>query len=259
MKIGLTSDIHLDCVTIDEKKRNKIVRVGRNLTEHCDLLLIAGDVTTSYHTKWHMEAFEEGASCPYYWVAGNHDYWGSSFDEADKVMSKMKGYVSEKIVKINDETCLIGINGWFDGRSGDYNDVWDTNDHLKIKDLHQVLYMSRRLSLEKIRERTDAQAKIANNLMEEAVKEYKKIFILTHYPPWPNEDDDSHFYAWSVNTELGKKIIKVSANNPKVQFEVIAGHTHQQWEALISDNVNIKTQLATYSQPVTRSYIKFDS
>ena len=249
MIIGVATDIHLDCVTIDKHKRNKIIRIGKNLTDGLDHLIVSGDISTFRWLPWHMEALFEGATCPVHWIMGNHDYWGASFREADKQAEKIKGYIHNKVVELNDKNAIIGINSWFDGRLGDINNLWDTNDHLKIANLYQNLNRDHRKVIQTVRNRADHHAGDARIILEANAGKYDKIFFVTHYPPWNNPEDDKQYYPWSVNSKMGEILFDIATKFPHTEFEVIAGHTHHWWQHQVTDNMVLKIEKATYKQP----------
>jgi predicted phosphohydrolase len=227
MIIGVASDIHLDHVTIDPKKESKIIRIGKTLTKGLDHLIVAGDVSSFNHLKWHMEALHKEAHCPIHWLMGNHDYWGGSFKEAEDQAKTIKGYIHNKVIELNEETAIIGINSWFDGRLGNVNDLFRTNDYLMIKDFHSIMVSAKYNTIPNIvKNKADKQTELAKKILSDNVGKYKKIYFATHYPAWHNEEDNPVYYPWSVNSGMGNMLIKLAANNPKTNIEVLAGHTH---------------------------------
>lgn len=256
MIIGIASDIHLDHVTIDKSKELKIVRIGKTLTKGLDHLIVAGDVSSYNHLKWHMEALNKEAHCPIHWLMGNHDYWGGYFKEAEDQAETIKGYIHNKVIELNESTAIIGINSWFDGRLGNINDLFCTNDYLMIKDFHAITISAKYSLIPNIvKDKADEQTALAEKILSDNVSKYKKIYFVTHYPPFHNQEDNPMYYPWSVNFGMGNMLIKLAANNPNTNIEILAGHTHHELNMFLRDNLSMRIEKAEYSQPVTRRKI----
>ena len=94
--------------------------------------------------------------------------------------------------------------------------------------------------------------------LEAAAEKYPNVFISTHFPLWveacfqPNgtlscmHDEGQNWMPWSLNIELGMKVLALAEDYPNVQFQCITGHTHGYGEADILPN------LKTYSHEVKR-------
>ena len=106
MKIGYTSDIHID---INEKKPviQELIRVARE--QKVEMLLIGGDISNfgglSLST---MEYVQNVLEIPVHFVLGNHDY----YDCGDKFHQYRKEQNTFPV--IGDGFGIIGDTGWYD-------------------------------------------------------------------------------------------------------------------------------------------------
>ncbi len=72
-----SSDVHLDRMDVGEREEFK-----EYLQELApDGFILAGDIGEADSVAGFLEDFCRTLSCPIYFVLGNHDFWGSSFEQ----------------------------------------------------------------------------------------------------------------------------------------------------------------------------------
>jgi len=95
-------------------------------------VLITGDI--SNNSEKYLPKIEANIRWPIYFVLGNHDFYGSSFEKVRKlaVSELFEGgmyYLSTgMIVELGPGTCLIGHDGWYDARLGETRSNMEMND-----------------------------------------------------------------------------------------------------------------------------------
>lgn len=115
------------------------------ITTRCDGVLMSGDIAEA---PCLMDILNEMASYthrPIYFVLGNHDYYrgqiygvGDAMAVLTKEHDKLFWLPASGMQKLDNNTFLIGQDGWADGRLGDYqNSSVVLNDSRMIADLFQ--------------------------------------------------------------------------------------------------------------------------
>ena len=123
MKLAWLTDIHLNF--IDENARQKFYK--EIIDTRCEGILITGDIAEA---PCLIDILNEMANCinkPIYFVLGNHDYYRGQINEVRNAMTaltnKQKNLFwlpASGMHKLDNDTILIGQDGWADGRLGDY-------------------------------------------------------------------------------------------------------------------------------------------
>lgn len=127
VKVNFVSDIHLEFSDFDAP-----------LPEGNDILILAGDITTSARVSWVNKCAERFRHVIY--VMGNHDYWKSSYD---RIIEKTKNRVASNVHVLENESVTIdgttfhGATYWTDLNKNDPLTVMDAerfmNDFKKIR------------------------------------------------------------------------------------------------------------------------------
>ena len=189
MQYAWLTDIHLNL--IDDVTRQKfyqeIVNTG------CDGVLISGDIAEAPCLVDILNEMVRYIDKPIYFVLGNHDYYRGHIQEVHDAMTaltkehdKLFWLPASEIQKLENNTFLIGQDGWADGRLGDYqNSRVVLNDSRMIADLFQEKILGKYQLLEKMQQLADADAiKLQNDLKQAVSQTPKKIIVLTHVPPF---------------------------------------------------------------------------
>lgn len=199
-----------------------------------DKLFIAGDTSNNYKTTIEFINMLVENNVDVYTVFGNHEYWSTSYQGAQKINNDR--YINGKVVDLDNNSVIIGMDGTFD-----YSFITDVDnpyarrlpidkrelrkhgrnyfdlDRNKIKDYNEVFKLM--------------EAQLINNLQ---MNKGKDIIIMTHYVPSEefvlyNED-----VIWTTNNAfMGSKRYQKIAEEYKVS-KVIFGHTHTKHNRIIN-------------------------
>ena len=131
------ADIHLEFLGSKET----VGFVKELAAKKLDGLFLTGDTSTALQIEAHLQLLEDVYQSPVYFVLGNHDYYGGSLETIRKMVeeicseSKWLHWLPVSgVVQLSKDTCLIGHDGWADGRFGDYaSSKVLLNDYLKIQ------------------------------------------------------------------------------------------------------------------------------
>jgi predicted MPP superfamily phosphohydrolase len=182
---GWLTDIHLEFSTNKEA-----AAFVRHLTlKGLDGLFVTGDISTANQIEGHLQLFEELYKAPVYFVLGNHDYYGGEIESVRSNVQKvcrrsrwLHWLPASGVVPLNDNTCLIGHDGWADGRLGNYKGSKVLlNDYLKIQNFVQAGDVGRLALLNSL---GDQAASYIQEILPIALKQYNHIMVLTHVPPF---------------------------------------------------------------------------
>ncbi|MEM6474186.1 MAG: metallophosphoesterase, partial [Planctomycetota bacterium] len=156
-------------------------------------------------------------------------------------------------IMLDEQTFLVGEDGWGDGTHGDFaNSHVQLNDFRLIKDFRQLQgdqWLSEMVRLGE--ESADRLSQKLNELSSEA----RKLFVLTHVPPYrkaclyeglPADDDWAPFF---VCGQIGDVLSRFAATRTDLQINVLCGHTHHRGDILIAPNLRVRTAAAEYAHP----------
>jgi predicted phosphohydrolase len=240
-KIVWLSDTHL----LPWQRKKLVLNIRK---QKADAVFITGDISVSGLTVvTDLEYLADNLSIPIYFVCGNHDLWFSTFDS---VKARVKDLCSRKtnlfwltksdIIYLNDEIAIIGADGWFDVRASYSKLVKYVLDCLFINDLRKLKGIKEKIF--RFREMADASANKLSKKIKIASKTHKKIYLLTHFPPWKQVQKKIWFsdlwMIYNVNYNLGQKIEEeLSYGNSSSHITVLCGHTHNPVHVEISKNI----------------------
>jgi len=223
-------------------------------------ILISGDIASAQTVRHHLTAIANAASASIYFVLGNHDYYGASIKDVRRMLkeacvadSRLHFLTFSDTVEIGPQLCLIGHDGWADGRCGNYfSSKVSLNDQYYIQDLMGLNSLQRFKVLNSLAD--DSKEHILSQV-KRAAQRYRQILILTHIPPFRGaaryknvvaNDDWAPFF---VNQVLGDALAKVALKLPQNQFVVLCGHAHSPSYIKISDNLHVFTGEAKTGDP----------
>ena len=141
MHYAWLTDIHLNF--IDDIARQKFYQ--EIINTECDGVLISGDIAEAPCLADILNEMANYINKPIYFVLGNHDYYRGKINEVRDAMTaltkkndKLFWLPASGMQKLDNDTFLIGQDGWADGRLGDYqNSRVVLNDSRMIADLFQ--------------------------------------------------------------------------------------------------------------------------
>lgn len=266
MNLAWLTDIHLNFLDDDARREfyQDIIETS------CDAVLISGDIAEASSVSPILKEMAAQIKMPIYFILGNHDYYRGKVNDVRESMSELTK--SEKLLHwlptsgmqtLDDNTVLIGQDGWADGRLGDYqNSRVALNDSRMIADLFKEKILGKFQLLEKMQQLADADAVRLHNDLELAVnKNPKKIIVLTHVPPFKEAcmhqgkisgDDWLPYFSSKVT---GDVLMQVAKDNASIEFLVLCGHTHSEAYYRPLDNLCVKAGKAEYYRPEVQEVI----
>ncbi|MEA3469693.1 MAG: metallophosphoesterase [Thermodesulfobacteriota bacterium] len=265
MRYGWLTDIHLEF--LDQK--DIISFIQELADQNLDGLFLTGDISTATQLRAHLQLLEELFQVPIYFVLGNHDYYGGSFEAVRKTVKDTCSSVNwlnwlpeSGVVQLRNDTCLIGHDGWADGRFGDYaSSKVLLNDYLKIQNFVKAGEIGRLAVLNSL---GDQAATYFQDVLPGALEQFDHVIVLTHVPPFKEscwhegeisaDDWLPHFSCKAV----GDVLEKFMADFPGKQMTVLCGHTHSSGKCHVLPNLEVKTGGAVYGTPVIQEVVEFD-
>ena len=231
----------------------------------CDAVVLTGDIAESRSLEKASEGFAEGLGKPVYFVLGNHDYYGGSIEGTRAIASRLGGNLrwlhSAGVVQLSHETALVGHEGLYDAQYGDPmgSRVW-MSDFDWIEDLRGL---TRQELVTKLFYLGREAAQEARSVLVEALAQYPKIVMATHYPPFRDacwhEDSISNkeWLPWFTCKAMGDLLLASAEEHPDRQILVLCGHTHSPGKVDILPNLKVWTGGAQYGAPEIAHVFEF--
>ncbi|MBI4853515.1 MAG: metallophosphoesterase [Acidobacteria bacterium] len=262
LRLAWVTDIHLNFLRKEQIKEfcNKLLK------SNPEGLLITGDISEAPHLEKHLKLLARNLEIPIYFVLGNHDFY---FGEIAQVRQEVTYLTNNteflkwvpvlEIVPLSKTTCLVGHDGWGDGRFGNYlNTPVFLNDFLLISDL--ISSNSQEL-IKKLNQLGDEAANYLAKVLPKALSEYKKVILITHVPPFKEtcwhrgEISDENYLPFFSCKAVGEVLYKFMCEYTEKEMLVLCGHTHGVGQAQILPNLLVKTGGAIYGKPELQEII----
>jgi len=218
MRIQIMSDLHLEFHA--DRGKSFIDSLDFDGT---DVLVLAGDISNAHGIVFALEQFSRKFKKRILFVAGNHEYYGSSKKDVDRAISNCiaRGptgrvshaeFLNRDFVHHDHEPRFVGTTMWFKDLKGP---DWAMNDFVQIEDFRGWVYDENRKD---------------ESFLEKNI--YEGDIVITHYLPSYDCVDskykDSNLNCFFVN-EMSHVIKK---QKPKLW---IHGHTHESVDMNIGD------------------------
>jgi predicted MPP superfamily phosphohydrolase len=255
-RIAWSTDIHLDFTDPEGIDRF----CSTILTHHPDAVLLGGDTGEAPTVAAYLQLLEDRLQRPIYFVLGNHDFYQSSIATvrrraADLTQhSRWLGWLPKLgIVPLTSHTCLIGHDGWSDGRFGDFKNssVW-LNDYLQIEELRALTQNALQAKLNAL---GNEAANFLGTLLPRAFQDYSQVILLTHVPPFQEaclyrgQPGDKNWLPHFTCKAVGDVLVDIMGHHPKRRLTVLCGHTHHAATVQVLPNLFVKTGEADYGNP----------
>jgi 3',5'-cyclic-AMP phosphodiesterase len=253
-KIAWATDIHLDRLL--ERDYLEYKDYLQKLNPDC--LLISGDIAEGEFVCKSLSDFNDSFNFPIYFVLGNHDFYFSSFAEVEKKVGELVEksanlyWLSKSgIIKLNETTALIGIEGWGDAGNGTFNlSEGSSRDVLSIADYKGL---TREEIGELMKSKGAKYAEALRPVLREAVRIYKNVILVTHVPPFVEVCFDRSlriigefkqpFYTCKA---IGDLLLELMPKNPGCRMTVLCGHTHEKADVKILENLRVRVKESGY-------------
>lgn len=254
------SDVHLDHLSDDGLKR--YLRMVASVTSANSIVLVTGDITTSKHLRRHVQDLKNACGGRMLYVLGNHDRWDASFADAPTVLAADASPDGFCVfmdlvgsVEIDEQTCVVGESGWYDGRNGEQG-----NPRFIMRDWHVIDEYRGREPRTFSSIVADTRANVLEQKLRAACQRYERIVVLTHVPPYVESclhlgrPSDTWALPWFSSQAMGDVLDQIAAEHPNVKLEVLCGHTHSPATYRRSDNLHVTTAKAIYGAPTIESW-----
>ena len=247
MKLLWLTDLHLD--RTDEKRRESFFRMLRG--KSADAVVITGDISDARLLPGHLR--ELGQVCsprPVYFVLGNHDFYGSSFDDVDqsvvsvcKEQANLRHLGQGEIIRLGSHDALIGHRGWADGRAGWGMRSFTSNpDYNSIRDFRG---RSRSSSFGLMEKLGRTSGNYFREVLPYALSCYSRVWLATHVPPftwaafYDGKPCDWQRQPFFSNISAGGVIRAIARNYHGRHLTVLCGHTHSPAAVKVGGNIEV--------------------
>lgn len=267
LKYAWMTDIHLNFLPIE--KRFKFYTEIEALKPNG--IFISGDIAEAPTITSIVAEMNEQLDMPIYFVLGNHDFYQSS---RKKMFEEMRSLFKASVnpiqwlpahpIYLNDETLLVGIDGWADARNGIKSRWLRMNDSVYIEELADA-YNPYDLEplYEEMQRLADMDADHLRFTIQDQMKEScKRVIVLTHVPPYPEvavyrgKRSDPEYLTYYTSKATGEVLLELAERYPAVKFEVYCGHTHGAASYEAKDNLIVECGGAEYSHPKVQKLIE---
>jgi hypothetical protein len=262
-RLAWLTDIHLNFL-----RRAGLEAFFASLPD-ADAFAITGDIGEAHDVVDQLRAF--AGRGPVYFVLGNHDFYRGSIAgvrhdvlELCSELPDLHWMPDSSIVPLNEATCLVGHDGWGDGRLGDYHgsDVM-LNDFGMIGEFGGF-YEDPAERLAKMHALGDEAADHFRAVLPEALSRFRHVIVLTHVPPfresWWHEGriSDDNWLPFFACKAVGDVLRDAMAAAPDRQMTVLCGHTHGSGDAQILPNLHVLTGGAVYGKPCVQQVLEVE-
>lgn len=254
--VAWVTDIHLNFV--DTPTRQALYDSIRQAKPA--VLLVGGDMGEAQSLELYLLELEQHLPYPIYFVLGNHDFYGSSFQSVYAQARRIHEHAQRLhwlpacgVVPLTEQTGLIGHGAWADGRLGlGLHSTVILNDYYQIWDFR---YLSNKDYFERLNTLGDEAADHFRTVLPEAVQRFRHVVLLTHVPPFREAcwhegriSDDNHLPHFSC-LAVGEVLLEIMRAHPDRELTVLCGHTHSPGSVRILPNLLVKTGGALYGEP----------
>jgi predicted MPP superfamily phosphohydrolase len=254
------SDLHLNFC--GDPQVEEFVRQTGSLTP--DIIILTGDIAESQTLEEYLNLFEALPSSKTFFVLGNHDFYESSYHEVCANISlfnmcskNAKWLTLEGVVKLSDDVALIGNDGWYDGRNGNYfGSNVELADFYYIREFKKSRGKEFRLRVMQglaDRYREDTKRDLQNAL----AAGFKNIIFATHVPPyaeaaWHMGASSNPDWQPFFSNRMGDDLNDIMDEHPECKLHVLCGHSHSSGRYQPRPNIIVDTAAAKYSSPAAR-------
>lgn len=278
MRLAWATDIHLDFLDDDQVRAFARALV----VDRPDAVILSGDLSHAEQLEHHLRLLAGATACPIYFVLGNHDYYGSSVMAVRQAVTEICGrkprlrwLPSCGVVELSETTAMIGCDGWADARLGapgttpvflnDFIHIEElaaTLDPAALHDRARLRGVDRTALHAELRARGDAEARVCEFLLRDALARRREVLVVTHVPPFagacwhegkPSDDDWLPYFTCAA---VGEVLRAQARAHPDRRITVVCGHTHGAGEAQIEANLTVLTGGAEYRRPALQRVLE---
>ena len=265
MKLAWLTDIHLNFL---RPAAREAFFASLPDTE-ADAFLLGGDIGEAHDVAGYLNQIDTAVQRAVYFVLGNHDFYrGTIAGVRGKVrqlcsaLPTLRWMPDAGVIPLTDATCLIGHDGWGDGRLGDYHgsDVL-LNDFGLIGEFGGF-HEAKADRLAKLHALGDEAAAHFRAVLPDALAQFEHVLVLTHVPPFreacwhegkTSGDDWLPFFTCKAVGDALAEAMQAASGR---RMTVLCGHTHGAGEVEIIPNLRVLTGGAEYGKPSVQRLIE---
>lgn len=258
MKLSWVTDLHVGNLGRGTPQLHEFLDTVTR--EKPDAIVITGDISISYNLCTDLGLIRDYVDPPVYFVLGNHDLWYGSIksthgEVGERCMDRGLTWLHRAgVVPLTDTVALVGADGWYDGRAGNYGSSGFRLNDMNL--IHDFKTLTKDQALGLMQKLADTSTRMVIDKAEMAISEgFREVFIATHVPPFveasnyrgrPSEREAWPFY---VNRWMGEELTELATANPEVEFTVLAGHTHSRGRHVPVPNLVCHVGPSQYGAP----------
>src|SRR3990167_1106676 len=260
MNIAWATDIHFNFE--DDSHRRALY--DEIIAAQCDAVLITGDIGEAQNFDTYLRLIHSKTGKQLYYVLGNHDFYTKSrlysHTKATGLAVKSQNNIrwlgwDRKAIQLTPECYLVGVDGWADGRYGDYKYSTITmSDSIYIADLAGS--ETRAELLQSMQQLADQDADKLKSQLEAAISHNAtQIIVATHVPPFAaicrhrGNETDPEVLPFYSSKALGDVILDAATQHPQITFKTYSGHTHGACKLQLKENLYCSVGAAEYYIP----------
>ncbi|WP_413431856.1 metallophosphoesterase family protein [Crateriforma spongiae] len=230
-------------------------------------LLITGDISDGDDGWFQLDRLTAGVTCPIYFVLGNHDFYGGSVAQtrrravqAARESSRLVYLTDSEPIRLADEVYLVGEDGWGDGVIGDAR-----TSPIRLQDFQQIDDLRGRTTddrLATLRAQGDESADRLRQKLMQVPDAAVTVWVATHVPPYrescwyEGRIADDQWAPYFVCGRVGECLDDVATRRPRMNLEVLCGHTHHRGVYRRAHNLRVYTGAADYGHPAIEGLIE---
>ncbi len=228
--------------------------------EPADAFLITGDIGEAPSVAPYLNMLDNHLRRPIYFVLGNHDFYNGSIRavraqiaELCSACPALHWLPSAGIVSLTETTCLVGHDGWADGRLGDYY-----GSTVVLNDWHliaELAWLNPTARLKWLNALGDEAANHLRAVLPDALARFNHVLVATHPPPfreacwYEGRLSNGNWLPHMTCKAVGDVLTAAMTAHPDQRMTVFCGHTHGAGEAQILPNLRVLTGAAIYGKP----------
>ena len=248
MKLAWITDAHMEWMSQDhlDTIHNSL------LDSETAAVIMSGDISNSTNIRKSLNLLAS-LPMPVYFVLGNHDIYGSTFEYVHAMVRKSvrhsKGnlvWLSESApIQLTPKTYLIGQDGWADGRAGaGQSSGYLINDYQSISDF-------RGLSVGSVFTLMQKKADLATKKLVAQIRkigagtERPHIIVVTHVPPfekacrYDGHVTDPMYLPHFSNINMGRVLEDEVKKIRWCRLSILCGHTHNETRININKKIGV--------------------
>lgn len=252
VRIIWITDPHFDF--LDADRTNEFLGELAGIGNEDGVVVITGDIATGKTLAGVLRMIHERVPRVFF-VLGNHDAYGMSLIDARVIADGFPGYLTTgpEPVMLTPVTCLVGHDGWADGRAGNYHaSSLMLTDYVLIEELAGLSQEERFWQLNAL---GDMAATSARSSLLRALATRPHVILATHVPPFQEacwhkgKISDDHWAPHFSSKVMGEVLVEVMTAHPDKRLTVLCGHTHSPGVYRPTGNITVYTGGAMYGRP----------